>query len=559
MGSRFFKRAAARPKSMTPGLRPTLSIRARLVLLALLTLVPLMADRVRLLEGSRTERIELAGAEALDLARRGAEAQREIMSTVRAVLQVVARTSIAMLARGETCNVYLSDFAHNVPWIKGLSIVGPDARIKCSTFAGGVGLDVSDRDYYRVAVENCDFVISNYLVGRMQRTPVLLAAYPTLKIDDTVNAVILASVDLQWINNLVNSLERRPGSTVMLIDGNGTLVAGDREVADRIGTFVGDFAVAREFAALDEGTLRSKGLDGVSRIFGFVRAAGSEAHLAVGLDEVDVLKRIDRDILIAYIQLTIFGFLLLLAAWFGGERLIVDPIRSLARTASRIGRGDADVRVAREDWAAEFAPLAAALNDTARKLAERERELRAANRHLEQLASLDPLSGLANRRGFDARLAAEWQRAGKLGRPTALLMVDADHFKLFNDRYGHVEGDVCLRRLAKLMNEVARSDDDLPARYGGEEFVLLLSGADAETAVVVAERLRSAVEELCIAHASSPCGQVTISVGVASLIPALGEKAERLIEAADAALYAAKHRGRNRVVMHETLQFEAVA
>lgn len=138
-------------------------------------------------------------------------------------------------------------------------------------------------------------------------------------------------------------------------------------------------------------------------------------------------------------------------------------------------------------------------------------------------------------------------------------MVDADHFKLFNDRYGHVEGDVCLRRLAKLMNDVARSDDDLPARYGGEEFVLLLSGADAETAVVVAERLRSAVEELCIAHASSPCGQVTISVGVASLIPALGEKAERLIEAADAALYAAKHRGRNRVVMHETLQFEAVA
>ncbi len=176
--------------------------------------------------------------------------------------------------------------------------------------------------------------------------------------------------------------------------------------------------------------------------------------------------------------------------------------------------------------------------------------MRAANSHLQELAASDALSGLANRRGFDARLAADWQRAGKLHRPIALLMIDVDYFKLFNDRYGHVEGDVCLRRIGKLLEEVATGDDDLPARYGGEEFALLLPGADVDTALKLGERLRRAVEGLCLTHASSPDGQVTISVGVASLVPGVAEDAEQLIEAADIALYAAKRRGRNAVVAH---------
>jgi diguanylate cyclase (GGDEF)-like protein len=254
--------------------------------------------------------------------------------------------------------------------------------------------------------------------------------------------------------------------------------------------------------------------------------------------------------MLAYAQLALFGLFVLLIAWFGGERLIVRPIRTLARMAARFGRGDLDVRPSKATWAPEFEPLANALNDMAQKLADRESELRAANRHLEELASIDSLSGLANRRGFDARLTADWQRAGKLGRPVALLMVDVDHFKLFNDRYGHLEGDVCLRRLGKLLMETAQGEDDLPARYGGEEFVLLVPGADLERALVIAERLRRAVEDLCIAHASSPGGQVTISIGVASLVPAIGEHAECLVEAADAGLYSAKRRGRNAVVAH---------
>ena len=404
--------------------------------------------------------------------------------------------------------------------------------------------------YYRTALESRDFVVSDYLVGRLRRTPIMIAVYPTQAIDQHVEGAILASVDLGWIGRIISSLERRPGSNVLLVDGSGTVLAGDAGMSNWIGKRTDQTSLYQALGTKDDGTIRTDGLDHVRRIFGYVRVPGSDVRLLVGLNEVEVLQRIDREIALAYMQLCFFGLLVLLIAWFGGERLIVDPIRSLARTAERFGRGDLRARAPREAWAKEFAPLTAALNDMAQKLAEREQELRAANRHLQELATSDALCGLANRRGFDSRLGAEWQRAGKLGRPVGLMMIDVDHFKLFNDRYGHVEGDVCLRRIGKLLQEAATGDDDMPARYGGEEFALLLPGVDVDNALKAGERLRRAVEELCIAHASSPNGQVTISVGVASLVPGVAQNAEHLVEAADIALYAAKRRGRNAVVAH---------
>ena len=539
-----------RPHSTAPSRKPTLSIRARLVILALLAVVPLMLDRVRLLEQTRQERIDEAATDTLDLARRGADGQREILITTKAMLQVMARAYIGMIATGTTCNFYLSDLVAGMPWVNGMSIVGDDGKIKCSTVPTAVGVDMSDRPQVRTALETRDFAVSNYAVGRLTRRPIFAAAYPTQAIDASVQAVVTTSIDLHWVNTLIASLERRQGSSVLLIDSMGTVIAGDPITSAWTGKRIDQTAFFESLGESDEGTVRGEGLDGARRIFGFVRVPSSDARLVVGLNEAELLQRIDREILLAYLQLGFFGLVVLLLAWFGGERLIVDPIRSLAHTAERIGRGDLQARASRLVWAKEFAPLTTALNDMARKLADREQELRNANNHLQELASSDALSGLANRRGFDARLAADWQRSGKLNRPIALLMIDVDHFKQFNDHYGHVEGDVCLRRIGKLLQETATGEDDLPARYGGEEFALLLPGGDVDMALNVGERLRDAVEGLCIAQASSPEGQVTISIGVASLVPGVGQDAERLVEAADIALYAAKRRGRNAVVAH---------
>jgi len=252
----------------------------------------------------------------------------------------------------------------------------------------------------------------------------------------------------------------------------------------------------------------------------------------------------------AYLQLALLGVLVLIAAWFGGEHLILRPIRSLAQIAARFGSGELQARAAQRPLIAEFEPLAVAFDDMAAKLAAREEELRIANQRLEELANLDGLSGLVNRRGFDREFERQWERAAVPRWPLALIMVDIDHFKLFNDRYGHVRGDACLRAVGEKLSQVASDDAVLVARYGGEEFALLVPGLDTARAVILGEKVRGAVEELLMAHAEAPRGLVTISVGVASLVPEKQQSPADLVEAADHALYAAKRRGRNTVVAH---------
>lgn len=179
---------------------------------------------------------------------------------------------------------------------------------------------------------------------------------------------------------------------------------------------------------------------------------------------------------------------------------------------------------------------------------ERTRDLERANLELAQLSLTDRLTEIANRRALEQFLDREWGRAVRNGLSFSLLMVDVDCFKAFNDRYGHPAGDECLRGVARALRSSARRPGDLAARWGGEEFVVVLSETDAEGAVVVAERIRAAVEDLQIAHEASPVSShVTISVGCATGIPGRGREWTSLVRAADEALYRSKGNGRNRV------------
>jgi diguanylate cyclase (GGDEF)-like protein len=530
--------------------RPILSIRARLIVLALLAITPLMLERVHGLEKARAERTERAHSDVIELARRGVEAQREIIYTVRALVQIVSRVYVKMPPEPSTCNQYMTDLTSNIPWIRNLSIAGTDGRIKCSNDSLAIGLNVSDRPHFQDALTSREFALSDYMINRLNQVPSVIATFPVIKDDGSLGGVVLAVINLQWIGDLAATAANHSGASVLLLDGGGSLIAGSPDQQAYLGKRFVQYALTQQMLANDEGSITAPGFDGVNRIFAYVRVPWTKARLAVGLDENAVHSGIDHEIDFAYLQLIVFGLFVLLVAWFGGEQLVVRPIRSLVRTAARFGRGDLDARASQEPWVAEFAPLAAALDDMAAKLAAREEELQIANEHLEELASLDGLTGLANRRAFDRQIEREWQRAREQRKPLALMMVDIDHFKLFNDRYGHVAGDTCLRAVGETLSLVTLEEAVLVGRYGGEEFALLLPGLDVERAAALADEARKAVEDLFINHAESPCSYVTISVGVESMVPEKYQTAADLIEAADNALYDAKHRGRNNVVAH---------
>jgi diguanylate cyclase (GGDEF)-like protein len=180
-------------------------------------------------------------------------------------------------------------------------------------------------------------------------------------------------------------------------------------------------------------------------------------------------------------------------------------------------------------------------------LMEAEQRLTVANTQLLTLSCTDGLTGLANRRAFDERFAAAWALAVREAREIAVVLIDVDHFKRYNDHYGHLAGDDCLRAVAEYVGSAVLRASDLPARYGGEEFVLLLPGTSDHGAAEVADRLCRAVHGAGMPHEASPFGRVTVTAGVASLAPGLHDTPAMLIARADQALYLAKENGRNQV------------
>jgi diguanylate cyclase (GGDEF)-like protein len=178
--------------------------------------------------------------------------------------------------------------------------------------------------------------------------------------------------------------------------------------------------------------------------------------------------------------------------------------------------------------------------------------LRVSNQQLAELSQTDGLTGLANRRHFDRRLQEEWQRSARHGTPLALLMIDVDHFKRYNDHHGHLSGDDCLRAVAQALLGCARRSSDLVARYGGEEFAVLMPHATVEEAQAQAQRCIDTIAFAALTHGDSPLAPVvTLSIGVARIEPGFDATISpmRLLQQADLALYRAKHAGRSCSVL----------
>lgn len=215
---------------------------------------------------------------------------------------------------------------------------------------------------------------------------------------------------------------------------------------------------------------------------------------------------------------------------------VKDGVELLARVKSALRlKAEIDQREARE-----------------RDLLDAKQQLERLNHQLEQLSLSDGLTGIANRRHFDQALRAEWTRAARNGTSVALALIDIDHFKRYNDTYGHQEGDRCLQRVATAIARGAFRPGDLVARYGGEEFAVIMANTSLSGARTVGARICEEIAALAIPHAASSAGPiVSLSIGIAAFPPDDDGNPEALIAAADGALYEAKGRGRNRIAVAE--------
>src|SRR5712671_5591847 len=536
-------------------LKKLLGIRARLALLALILVAPLMLERARSLEDARARQIAQASEEYSSLAQHSADTQREIISSVETMLKSAAyiRTSGGI---GRSCEILRASLPSNLPWIRSIMIVGKDGLVQCSTLNALVGINLSDRDYFRKAQESRGFVFSDYLFAKSNNRPIMMAAYPVAAINPEHDSVVVAGINLDWLSKIMNNLGGRPGISSVLVDSAGVVLAAPADQTSMIGKPLDSVPLLSAIAhkalvsGASSGSVAFTVADGSKRTVNFAQIPGTQSRLIVSIDEAKVTAAINRDIRTAYLQLAFVCLFVLLGALIGAEKLIINPIEVMTGMARRFGEGDWAARVERSKLPSEFMPLARAFNAMAAQLSQRERELVATNDRLTVMASIDMLSGLANRRGFQSRLDFEWMKAQQYGCELALLMIDVDHFKLYNDTYGHPEGDACLTRLGETLAMIAADTMGFAGRYGGEEFCLLLPNSNALKACEIGEMVRSAVGALALPHTTSNHEIVTVSVGVACTKPNDSQRPGDLIEAADAALYAAKHRGRNTVVEH---------
>lgn len=286
-------------------------------------------------------------------------------------------------------------------------------------------------------------------------------------------------------------------------------------------------------------------------------------------NSADVVCRIDHDIVLRYASPSVtrvLGWLPEELIGKGPEGLVfhedLPQVYEAARQTNAIAEGPgapATVRMLHKKGSVVWMDISASVVPSAEADAPPDiilvmRDITgrmAVEQQLAELAITDGLTGLLNRRGFDQALEDLWQRTLAAGSQLSLLLLDADHFKAFNDHYGHQVGDDCLRTIARTILSSLERSADCAARYGGEEIAVILPGTGAEGAIEVAERIRCAVEELDLPHAGSPVHRrVTVSVGVATAVARCGgsmRMPESLVLAADNALYRAKHRGRNCV------------
>jgi diguanylate cyclase (GGDEF)-like protein len=490
------------------------------VALCLLLLAIQISDSWRARQERLTEVAVATANMSHALAAQGESAVRVVDTVLAGVVERVETDGADRGAERARLQLHLKNMASQVEELHALFVFGADGRWLMTSQDRTLAHNNTDREYFQYHLKHRDRGVH---VGKPVRSRstgdwVLPVSRRLDHPDGSFAGVALGTIRIAYFSTLYESFDVGRAGVVMLTLDDGTMVYRLPHSESLIGTDVSNGPIQQMYMSqgpVGSGIRRSK-IDGIERLYSYRHLDTYPLIVATAQSKEEILAKWLQSVL-TQATITFVAIVLLLA--FGWRLVRQIMIR----------------------------------DNLQNELVGAREQLQEHNRALTVLADHDGLTGIANRRRFEAAMTLENARAARSGLPLSIVLIDVDYFKRFNDTYGHVAGDACLRQVAAALRDSLVRPADLAARYGGEEFVALLPDTDPAGARMVAERIRCAVMALQIAHAGNDAGIVTISAGVytSTVASTTGEgvaiAASSLVERADALLYQAKLSGRNQV------------
>jgi diguanylate cyclase (GGDEF)-like protein len=523
------------------------------MLLVIVTALPALALTAYSTLEQRARAESHARDDLLRLTRLAARQQEQIVEGAKLLLTGSSRLLAILQHDRKRCDEYFKSLLEASPGLyHSMGLFDTNGYLRCNAKPWKDNINSRDRRYVRLALDSGKFSIGEYQIGRVTRQQAVNFGYPIVDAQNKISGVAFIGLDLDVFNRMAAATSLPDQTILTVTDLNGIILARQPFVADRIGEKLRVPAVLKELTTGKGGLFEARNQDGVERLFAYqtvtenpdgsipIRVSISIPLKVVFADANETLIRNLAGIVLATL-------LLLVGAWYGTEWFVLRNVRLLLDTANRVRSGDLGARTGLRKQNDELSLVGHAFDEMAQALQQREVELRQAMHNLHAQAITDTLTGLYNRRYLLDILPRELLRAKRSGSSLAVVMLDVDHFKQVNDSFGHEAGDMVLKELGALLKDNSRGGDTA-CRYGGEEFLIILPETSLEGAMQKAEAIRAAMKNLQLRYRKAPLGSVRASFGIA-LFPGHAANTDSLLRAADEALYEAKGRGRDRIVV----------
>lgn len=540
-----------------------LSARTRIVLLVIVSAFPVLGLTLYNGIAQRNAAEAFERGELRLIAELTAKRPEQLIQGARQLLSVMALNVDELLRDRNACKSYFDRLAPEINGVfRSTGVIFPDGTLFCNSAIADpdVKVNVGKRPYFRAAMDSGRFTVGEFQVGHTSGQSGLNFAYPVLDAKQQVRAVLFAGLNLpafieQGESRRESAQMPREGRVVTIYDRNDVVLAQYPGNGARIGEKNSSPEVLARLGQVNHGLFTATDRNGMQRLYAVenvgTNADGSPSIRVVVSTPTDrIFADANRALMRTIIGIVAGGVLIILLAWYGAEAFVVRRFRVLLDMADRVRRGDLTARTGFADSREELERLGHALDGMVAELQARDRQVKELLEHLGEQAITDHLTGLPNRRYLWQALEAELMRARRKLTPVTVMMLDIDHFKQLNDRWGHEAGDLVLKNVTYAIRTVVRGSD-IVARHGGEEFVIVLAEANEAVAMARAEGVLAAIAGLQLCYGGQALGTITASIGIA-ISRVLTETPEELVRIADQAMYEAKQGGRNRVVLKVT-------